>query len=116
MAANRSSARFSESTRTSEVVSTIQGRGIRLLFIPGGLTEQLQPVDVGINAPFKHWLREAGTRDPMPLQETPEQRRTRLAEKIVTCWQLLDRQLVINSFNHMLIGGVDEIDDHDEIE
>lgn len=101
---------------TDDVVRMVEEKGIRLLRIPGGLTGQYQPIDVGINAPFKHWLREAATNDPIPQHEVPEQRRTRLARRVVTCWQMLDTQLVINSFNHMLVGIADEIDDFDEIE
>jgi hypothetical protein len=29
---------------------------LETIYIPGGLTADVQTLDVGVNAPFKHWL------------------------------------------------------------
>ena len=34
---------------------------IETIYIPGGLTKDYQPLDVGVNGPFKHWLNIAFT-------------------------------------------------------
>ena len=44
--------------RTAAVVSALATRQIQTVYIPGSLTGDLQPLYLGINSPFKHWLRE----------------------------------------------------------
>jgi hypothetical protein len=104
-----------KSHQTVEVRRRIRENGIQVLYIPGGLTGQLQPLDVGINGPFKHWLREANASGDIS-QATPEQRRIQIVFKVLQCWNSLDSEIVMNSFNHMLIRSAEEIDDFDEIE
>jgi hypothetical protein len=104
------------SHRTPEVTRRIHDKGLRILFIPGGLTGQLQPIDVGINGPLKHWLRETAAREEPSNQMTPEQRRIQIARRTLLCWDLMDAELVTNSFNHMFIRTTQAIDDFDEIE
>jgi hypothetical protein len=102
--------------RTPEVMRRIHGKMLRIIFVPGGLTGQLQPMDVGINGPLKHWLREMTAHEEPNNQVTTEQRRIRIAGRVLSCWNSLDSELVINSFNHMFIRSVQEVDDFDEIQ
>ena len=104
------------SHQTVEVRRRIRENGIQVLCVPGGLTGQLQPLDVGIKGPFKHWLREANTSEDLGSQASPEQRRIQTVFKVLQCWNSLDPEIVTNSFNHMLIRSAEEIDDFDEIE
>ena len=41
------------------VVNVIQDLGVEVEHIPGGCTSLCQPVDIGINKPFKAFLRKA---------------------------------------------------------
>ena len=41
------------------VVNAIQDLGVEVKHIPGGCTSLCQPVDIGINKPFKAFLRKA---------------------------------------------------------
>lgn len=45
--------------RTESVKHKLRDVGCRLAIIPGGLTSRLQPMDVGINKPFKAALKAA---------------------------------------------------------
>ena len=102
--------------QTGAVRQRIRENEIQTLFVPGGLTGLFQPLDVGINGPFKHWLREATSSEESSTVTSPEQRRIILVQKVLQCWTRIDREIVINSFNDMLIGAAEEVDDLDEIE
>jgi hypothetical protein len=102
--------------QTEEIRRLIRENHIQLLYIPGGLTGQLQPLDVGINGPLKHWLREEAASEDQSSQLTPDERRILIVQRVLRCWNRLDEEIVTNSFNHMLIRSADELDDFDEIE
>jgi len=61
-------------------------------------------------------LREATSSEESSTVTSPEERRMILVQKVLQCWTRIDREIVINSFNHMLIGAAEEVDDLDEIE
>ena len=44
--------------RMNSVVNVIQDLGVEVEHIPGGCTSLIQPVDIGINKPFKAFLRK----------------------------------------------------------
>ena len=43
----------------NSVVNAIQDHGVQVEHIPGGCTSLCQPVDIGINKPFKAFLHKA---------------------------------------------------------
>lgn len=88
--------------------------GIRSIIIPGGLTSELQPMDVGINGPLKHWLREfESAREPGTFNAS--QKRVHLAEMLKQAWDAINTQAVINSFNAMLQKVTDDPSLDDEV-
>jgi len=104
------------SHRTQEVLRRIQAMEVRLLFIPGGLTGHLQPLDVGINGPLKHWLRQASLNEADEANHDAESRRVAIARRVLDCWNLFEVGTIRNSFNHMLVGSIGDREDFDEVE
>jgi hypothetical protein len=76
----------------------IEAIGVRLIFIPGGLTGYLQPIDVGIVSPFKHWVREHWSIQDVGLRETLAEKRTRIAAIINDAWNQISPETIENSF------------------
>jgi hypothetical protein len=102
------------SHRTRAVVSAISQLGINLLYIPGGLTSQFQPLDVGVNGPFKHWVREEWARTDHTILLNPQLRRVNIALLMETGWSRLTADLVANSFGRLLRGvGTDTVRPND---
>ena len=89
-----------------------------LAIIPGGLTSQLQPLDVSINKPFKVFMREewnkwmaAGNHDLTRMQRPTI---TRVCEWVKTSWQSAKDETVVRSFkncgiSNALDGSEDDI-------
>lgn len=78
--------------------------GVELLFVPGGLTGQYQPLDVGVNGPFKHRLREIHSEFVATAApgRTPQQRRIEVSESVVRAWHAIPDDVIRNSFSRML--------------
>ena len=89
------------------IVKAIYNLGISLLIIPGGLTERYQPMDVGVIAPFKHWVREMWGEQDENNAFSPRQRRERIARLIETGWARINWTTVMHSFN-CLLGSLRE--------
>jgi transposase-like protein len=94
----------------------IRNRNIPVIYIPGGLTGELQPLDVGINAPFKHYVHSVAIENPNFEGMTASQKRHSLACAISTAFSQISSDTVINSFNRMLFMTFDSIEDAEEIE
>ncbi|XP_069593726.1 bromodomain testis-specific protein [Ranitomeya imitator] len=76
-----------------------------LAVIPGGLTSQLQPLDVSINKPFKVYMREewnkwmaAGNHDLTPTGRMKRPTITQVCEWVKTSWQSVKDETIIRSF------------------
>lgn len=89
---------------------------IEILYIPGGLTCELQPLDIGVNGPFKHWLREGSIDRPSFDTWTASEKRLEIARAISRSWSMISVPTVTNSFNRVLISTVNEIRDSEEVE
>jgi hypothetical protein len=92
------------------VISALSESHTPVIYIPGGLTGYYQPLDVGINMPLKHWIREENTHQNASQHLSPEENRKLLIDAFMHGWESLSRDLIINSFNHMLIATLDEDD------
>ena len=73
--------------------------------IPGGLTSQLQPLDVCINKPFKGFVREewgkwmaAGNHDVTPTGRIKRPSITQVCEWVKTSWDAVKEEVVVRSF------------------
>ena len=88
----------------SSVVDSIQALGVEVEHIPGGCTYLCQPVDVGVNKPFKKLLRDRweswmvaegiihGTTSP-PMRE-------KIAEWAISAKSSLTEECIKNSWRH----------------
>ena len=92
------------------VRETLSRHSIETLYIPGGLTKDLQPLNVGINAPFKHWLTNAFVETRIGVDRTASEKRHYLATCIDSSWGHITRQTVINSFNRILSFSYEDIE------
>lgn len=86
---------------TLAVRQALSNLGITVLYVPGGLTGELQPLDIGLNGPFKHWIRERWAVTNGLGSDSPINRRIQLAHLIEYSWSLITNQTVINSFSHI---------------
>jgi hypothetical protein len=95
--------------RTQRVTQRFMQLGLSVIFIPGGLTPYLQPLDIGVNSPFKHWLREEFAKESSTANLSPPQKRDRVLLRILGSWASIEADTVRNAFNHMFLHtGVDE--------
>lgn len=76
-----------------------------LAVIPGGLTSQLQSLDVSINKPFKVFMREewnkwmaAGNHDLTPTGRMKRPTITQVCEWVKTSWDSVKDEIVVRSF------------------
>ena len=67
--------------RAIAVCERLSRLSIETIYIPGGLTKDLQPLDIGVNAPFKHWLENAFEETQMQQTQNASERR----HKMVRC-------------------------------
>lgn len=102
--------------RKESIKARLEQAGIRFIYIPGGLTKDFQPLDVGINGPFKHWLREYSVENPLFYRRSASEKRHTLALAIQRSWNSITRQCVENSFNRILLPTLENIEEGDEIE
>lgn len=101
--------------RQESIRTTFSNHGIHVIYIPGGMTGDLQPLDVGINAPFKHYIHEAVIIDGFEALSASE-RRFSIAQSVSNAFSNITVETVINSFNRVLFTTYDSIDDADEID
>lgn len=87
--------------RTLQVVALVAELGINLIFVPGGLTGRYQPLDVGVIAPFKHWIREKWSATNTRATFTSTERRVQIARLVESGWANISEDIVRNSFNHL---------------
>nr|AHN53440.1 DDE superfamily endonuclease [Nuttalliella namaqua] len=77
----------------------------QIAVIPGGLTSQLQPLDVAINKPFKVLMREewntwmaAGNHDLTPTGRMKRPTITQVCEWVKRSWDSVKEDIVVKSF------------------
>ena len=90
--------------------------GIETIIIPGGLTPDLQPLDIGVNSPFKHWLKNHYIFKQGFEQLTASQKRLEIARGVSYAWERINVQTIRNSFDRMLATTLDDLELADEIE
>lgn len=103
-------------------VKKMAGRSkTHLVVIPGGLTSQLQPLDVSINKPFKGLMREEWNkwmqRNDTNLTPSGKVRKPTIPEVcqwVLTAWEGIKNEIVVKSFkkcgiSNNLDGSEDEV-------
>ncbi|KAM7314164.1 hypothetical protein ISCGN_003949 [Ixodes scapularis] len=90
---------------TAKIKEKLRSSGTDLVVIPGGMTSQLQPLDVMLNKPFKDRVRKLYTewmgKTDNPLTPTGRVKRASLAEVaswVAAAWYNLPDELVARSF------------------
>jgi hypothetical protein len=101
--------------KTNAVKRKLEELGVLVAFIPGGLTGELQPLDVGINYPFKHWMTSGWAEDQETIPLSPIEKRKKLARLIISSWNMITHDTVVNSFWRMLAHVSIEVLDLEEI-
>lgn len=101
---------------TSKAKDKLRRAGTDMLVIPAGLTSQLQPLDVGINKPFKDNVRrlynERLARDDHEMTPSGRVKRASRAEAcrwVASAWAALPRELVARSFKKCGISLDDDV-------
>ena len=102
--------------QSSQIRSKITSLNIEVITIPGGLTGMMQPLDVGINAPFKHWIAESAIEDGDMATRTASDIRYATAVSVSHAWDRISVETIINSFNRVLFVNADEVEDFSEIQ
>ena len=86
------------------VVGKIQELGIEVQHIPGGCTSLCQPVDIGVNKPFKNWICEQWESwmilECLLHRTTSPLTRADICKWSVVAFQDLPMQLVKNAWRH----------------
>jgi hypothetical protein len=102
--------------RSESVRQMLMDHGISVVYIPGGMTAELQPLDVGVNGPFKHYIHEEMINNPDFDQLSASGKRITIARSVSTAFSNITEDTIINSFNRVLFTTYDEIEDADEID
>lgn len=102
--------------RQDNVRMLLRDNGIAIIYIPGGMTAELQPLDVGVNAPFKHYIHEAMINNTTFEQSTASEKRHHISRSVSFAFSSITEDTVINSFNRALFTTYDEIEDAGEID
>ena len=90
---------------TAAVKRAIHMTGTELEFIPPGYTSKLQPMDVGLNKPFKDRLRHEVERflTTNPLGEKPT--RPIVSHWIDQAWEGITEEMIKNTWRHIGYGN-----------
>jgi DDE superfamily endonuclease len=85
--------------------------------VPGGYTSKLQPMDVGLNRPFKGYVSDNFT-DWLIVNRNKKPTRQDVSAWIYSGWNRLSEQIVINSFRgagYIKVPGDDEVSHVDRL-
>jgi hypothetical protein len=81
--------------RQDKVLERLANLGTLVIHLPLGETSQLQALDVGVNKQFKDYIRNS------VREHNAEIGRFKIASFIVSAWQQISQQSIINTFQHI---------------
>jgi transposase len=88
----------------ASVVNRIQALGVEVQHIPGGCTGLCQPVDVGVNKPFKNRIRDQWERwmihEGLNEGTTAAPTRNLIVDWVLAAQESLQEQLIKNAWRH----------------
>jgi len=90
---------------TEKTKKRLENYNTKIAVIPGGLTSQLQPLDVSINKPFKAHMREEWikwmlipTKETTPTGRVKRPSISQVCQWVKTSWDAVEKGIVIKSF------------------
>lgn len=104
---------------TTKVTNELSRLNTEVEWIPAGYTGKLQPMDVGINKPFKNYMCETYM-DWMKKNINQKPTREVVAVWVLDCWNRITQQICINAFKGAgyltkFGGGEAETEQEDDI-
>lgn len=88
--------------KTPNVTTAFEGVNCDILFIPGGLTPVLQPLDISVNKPVKDYIRDAYSRWARntfnPESGLARPQRKDIAEWLAFAWNSISTETIKNGF------------------
>ena len=97
---------------TDDVKNLLRENKSTLVTIPGGMTSQLQPLDVCINKPFKDRVRKLYTdwltaedREVTPTGRIKRANASQLATWVSVAWKSIPQELISKSFRKCCISN-----------
>jgi hypothetical protein len=104
---------------TSEFVQSINDLGVNIEYIPAGYTCVLQPVDVGVNAPFKKAIRNlhhSWCMKKYPVvpngDKLPTPKRDDVYGWVVEAFEKVSSELIVKTFKYIDLVTADIDDDN----
>jgi hypothetical protein len=107
-----------------EVKSMIHAMNTDLVVVPGGMTSQLQVLDVVVNKPFKDHLKQlysewllAGDHSLTPAEKIKKTSVALLCQWIKTSWHWICPEVIVKGFKKCCISdAMDGREDEEEVE
>lgn len=87
--------------KTAETTNAIQARGTRIDYILEGCTSKLQPLDVGINKPFKDRMRAICEEFAADNEPGTKPSRDKIADWVVEAWEGITPVMITNTWRHI---------------
>ncbi len=83
----------------SECVNSIQDCGTEVDFVLGGYTSKLQVIDVGINKPFKGYIKECYERFMVANEDDVKVSRSDVAKWVEEAWNKVSVNAICNTWS-----------------
>ncbi len=75
---------------------TLGNHGTKVLYIPRGFTSRLQGLDVGVNKPFKHYMRQQF--ETFMLSNGQKNERLHIIRWMIGPWERITKETITNSW------------------
>ena len=88
----------------SAIIEYLNNKNIKRIFIPGGLTRKLQPLDVAVNKPFKDYIKKNFAQYEIGNNNIITNHHAKVDRKIIVDWvydiwyNKIEPKIIINGF------------------